>query len=194
MSEGSNTTTLEKEPVQISNVYDSTQIKHALDDELSKFIEKELGYSQSHQHTDVKLVLGYISCFIALGSFLYEKKHDFQDCKWGTLGCVVAFWVLQTASWLYTKFVQKEETFVGYLYKDKQHVGTLSVTTILEQYSSEYKIKYLYTDENKQKHTRSEEVKNVASYFTENGTLVEDKLNTDIKLAIQKLTASLHQD
>ncbi|CAO3612787.1 unnamed protein product [Cunninghamella echinulata] len=171
MSESSNTTTIEKEPVQISNVYDSTQIKHALDNELGKFIEKELGYSQSHQHTNVKL-----------------------DSKWGTLGCVVAFWVLQTASWLYTKFVQKEEAFVGYVYKDKQHVGTLSVTTILEQYSSEYKIKYLYTDENKQKYTRSEEVKNVATYFTENGILVEDKFNNDIKLAIQKLTASLHQD
>ncbi|CAO3618441.1 unnamed protein product [Cunninghamella blakesleeana] len=200
MSEASKTTTAteKKEPVQVTNVYDNTQLKHALDDELCKFIENECGYIQSHQHTDVKLVLGYISCAIAAGSFFYEKKHGFESCQWGTLGCCIAFWILQSGSWLYTKFIQKNEAFVGYIYHDKEkikdHAATLSVTTFLDQYSSDYKMEYLYTDEKTHKLTRLESIKPVNTYFKEDGTLVEGKLYTDIKSSIDSLPVSLHKN
>jgi hypothetical protein len=55
---------------------------------------------------------------IAAGSFLYEQKHGFHYGKFGTLGCVIAFWFLQAASVMYTYCVENNEIFVGYLYKD----------------------------------------------------------------------------
>ncbi|ORZ05033.1 signal peptidase complex subunit 2 [Absidia repens] len=183
-----------EEPVKVTNVYDTTQLKNALDDELAKFIEANCGFSQSHQHTDVKLVLGYISVFIAAGSFLYEREYGFDYGKFGTLGCVIAFWFLQAASFLYTRFVQNNEAFVGYLYQGDDHVGTLSVTTNMDRYSPDYHIKYMYSDLKKRKDHRAETTSSAAEWFTEDGTLVEAKFNDQIKASVNSVTKHLHKD
>ncbi|KAI8096989.1 signal peptidase complex subunit 2 [Halteromyces radiatus] len=189
-----NTSSTETEPVKVSNVYDVTQLKHTLDDELAKYIEKECGYSQSHQHTYLKLVLGYASVLIAGGSFLYERKYGFHYDKFGALGCVISFWVLQAVSLLYTRFVEKNEIFVGYLYHGDEHTGTLSVTSIMDRYSPNYELKYLYTDEKGRKHIRLDITASVASWFTEDGTFLESKFHQHIQSSIQTLPSRLHKD
>ncbi|SAM05393.1 hypothetical protein [Absidia glauca] len=185
---------LDSEPVKVSNVYDATQLKNALDDELAKYIESTGVYSRSHQHTHVKLCLGYASVLIAAGSFLYEQKHGFHYGKFGTLGCVIAFWFLQAASVMYTYCVENNEIFVGYLYKDDNHVGTLSVTTHMDRHSPNYLIKYLYSDVKGRKHTRVETTASVSGWFTDDGTLVESKFDDHIKASLDSVTKSLHKD
>ncbi|KAG1445494.1 hypothetical protein G6F56_009895 [Rhizopus delemar] len=66
-------------PVELTNKYDGTQLKNAVDDEISRFYGKNKQYIQSYKHTDIKLFLGYVSCFIAGGSFYYEYKTSFRE-------------------------------------------------------------------------------------------------------------------
>ncbi|CAO3592929.1 unnamed protein product [Absidia cylindrospora] len=182
------------EPVKVTNVYDSTQLKNELDDQLAKCIENQCGYSQSHQHTYCKLVLGYVSVFIAAGSFLYEQKHGFHYGKFGALGCVIAYWFLQVASFMYSRFVANNETFVGYLYQGDDHVGALSVTTVIQPHYPNYQITYLYSDLKTRKHTQEESKSSVASWFTKDGTLVASKFDDFIKTSVESVTKRLHKD
>ncbi|KAI8335095.1 signal peptidase complex subunit 2 [Chlamydoabsidia padenii] len=190
----SDSTLVSSEPVKVSNVYDTTQLKNALDDEIAKYIKKIGGYSQSHQHTDCKLVLGYVSVLIAAGSFLYEQKHGFHYGKFGTLGCVIAFWFLQAASMLYTLFVENNEVFVGYRYQGDEHVGTLSVTTRMDRHSPQYHITYLYSEVKGRKHARVETTASVANWFMEDGTLVESQFDQHIQTSLDSVNKSLHKD
>ncbi|CAO3592295.1 unnamed protein product [Absidia cylindrospora] len=175
MSSSSSEQKTNEEPVKVTNVYDTTQLKM-----LSMMNSPSL--------------LKRIAVFIAAGSFLYEREYGFDYGKFGTLGCVIAFWFLQAASFLYTRFVQNNEAFVGYLYQGDDHVGTLSVTTNMDRYSPDYNIKYMYSDLKKRKDHRVETTSTAAEWFTEDGTLVETKFNDQIKASVNSVTKHLHKD
>ena len=52
---------------------------------------KKANYSQHHTHTDLKLVLGYLSCVFALGGGGYTYYIPFEESKQLTLICVAAY-------------------------------------------------------------------------------------------------------
>ncbi|KAI8067543.1 signal peptidase complex subunit 2 [Gongronella butleri] len=187
-------TNKDQEPIQVDNKYDGKQLKHTLDDEIARYLGNEGGYKQSHQHAYVKLVFGYLSCFIAAGQFLYERKHGFDNVKFGTLGCVLFFWVFQSAIWLYTRFIENNEIFAAFLYDGKTHAGTVSVTTEMHQYSPEYHIHCLYTNELTHKSVRCKVTTNVEQWFNEDGQLMKDAFDQHIKDAVSKVHKHLHQE
>ncbi|KAI8379180.1 signal peptidase complex subunit 2 [Radiomyces spectabilis] len=179
--------TTETEQVQISK-YDNTQVKNAVDDELCRYFTAEKNYKQSHQHTDVKLLLGYASCFIAGGAVLYEYKTSFESAKQVTLACVIAFWLLQGLSLVYDYLYVKSEVFVG-----RNATSTLKISGTMERYSPNYELVFEYTDKsNKSAHHRV--TKNVASWFKEDGTLVKERLDNDLNDALQAVTQQLHKE
>ncbi|CAO3668197.1 unnamed protein product [Rhizopus stolonifer] len=102
-------------PVELTNKYDGTQLKNAVDDEISRFYGKNQQYIQSYKHTDIKLFLGYVSCFIAGGSFYYEYKTSFREAINVTTISVIVFWILQLLIIVYTYFVENNQIFKGTL-------------------------------------------------------------------------------
>lgn len=65
-------------------------------------------------HTDVKLLVGYSSCLLAGGAFLFEYYTSFEEAKPIVAVAVVVFWILQAFFWLYTTFVEKNVIYIGY--------------------------------------------------------------------------------
>lgn len=74
----------------------------------------EEGYKEGHLHTDVKLLVGYSSCLLAGGAFLFEYYTSFEEAKPIVTVAVVVFWILQAFFWLYTTFVEKNVVYIGY--------------------------------------------------------------------------------
>ncbi|KAI8139035.1 signal peptidase complex subunit 2 [Fennellomyces sp. T-0311] len=189
-------TTNAEEPVEISNKYDGTQIKNAVDDQVRKFLgSEEGGYKEGHVHTDIKLLLGYSSCLLAGGAFLFEYYTSFEEAKPILLVAVVVFWLLQGTSWLYGALIEQNEIFVGYKTDAKgERQGILTVSSEMQKYSPDYTIQMQYQDQVAHKVTKIKLTKNASSWFTEDGVLATEAVNKDLKEQNESLTRQMHKD
>ncbi|KAI8357852.1 signal peptidase complex subunit 2 [Choanephora cucurbitarum] len=181
------------EPVQVTNKYDSTQLKIAVDDEIARFYSKELDWKQSHTHTDVKLISGYVSCLIAAGAFLNEYKTSFNEALPITILCVIAYWVIQLAAFAYSYFVEKNEIFVGALTKDGKTIASLVISGKANKFSPLYKLDYKFTDKllNKTVHYKTEP--NITTWFDTTGVLVKPMIQKDLSVYLENAKQSLHK-
>ncbi|CAO3646453.1 unnamed protein product [Mucor hiemalis] len=162
------------EPVEVTNKFDATQLKNAVDDELARFYTTEQNFKQSHLHTDIKLLLGYVSCFIAGGAFLYEYKTSFN----GPFNFVV----------------EKNEIFVGTQKVDGKVTGTLTISGKFDKFSPKYDLTFDYTDKSTGKSSTYKVEPNVAKWFTTKGRLVTEAMDKDLTSYLTKVQASLHQN
>ncbi|GAA5802351.1 hypothetical protein HPULCUR_007815 [Helicostylum pulchrum] len=181
-----------KEPVEVSNVYDGTQLKNAVDDELARFYSTDLKFTQSHVHTDVKLFLGYISCFIAGGAFFYEYKTSFTEALTVTTLCVVAYWIIQTIAFAYTYLVEKDQIFIGYQKVNGKVTGSLTISGSMDKYSSIYKLNMTYKSNGKSVSYQVEP--NVARWFTTKGVMVPEAMDKDLTTFLTTLKNKLHDN
>ncbi|KAL1936643.1 hypothetical protein VTP01DRAFT_777 [Rhizomucor pusillus] len=187
--------TEKEEPIQI-NKYDCTQLKNAIDDEVKRYYSVEEGYQEGHLHTDVKLLVGYSSCLLAGGAFLFEYYTSFEEAKPIVAVAVVVFWILQAFFWLYTTFVEKNVIYIGYKQdaKSGERLGTLTVSSKMEQYSPIYEMTYEYVDSVLKKGVSRQMKTNVSTWFTEDGILVKEALDKDLKEAASGLLSQLHTE
>ncbi|KAG2209828.1 hypothetical protein INT47_001977 [Mucor saturninus] len=186
-------TTATTEPVEVTNVYDATQLKNAVDDELARFYSKDLNFVQSHIHTDIKLLLGYVSCFIAGGAFLYEYKTSFNEALQTTTMCVIAYWIIQMVAFTYSYVYEKDEIFAGTQKVDGKVTGSLKISGKLDKFSSVYELKFTYKDKSSGKSVTNHVQPNVAKWFTTKGTLVSEIIDKDLSMYLTTLQNKLHQ-
>ncbi|KAI7899097.1 microsomal signal peptidase 25 kDa subunit-domain-containing protein [Cokeromyces recurvatus] len=168
------------DPVEVTNKYDATQLRNAVDDELSRYYSKEQHFTQSHVHTDFKLILGFISCFIAGGAFLNEYKTSFNEALHVTTMCVIVYWILQSILLVYTYFVEKGEIFVGHQKVDGKVTGTLKISSEFDKTSPLYKLTMVYSDRVKGKTVQSVVNPNMTTWFNEKGVLIREVMDKDL--------------
>ncbi|KAF5378855.1 hypothetical protein D9615_006946 [Tricholomella constricta] len=102
----------DREVVKVNNS-NPTELKHACDDALKRYLSRPDLFKQIHLHTDVRLGLGWLSVFIAAGTALYGYKIDFEKSKpvvWAGLLLYIALTTIQT---LYAYFIEGNIVFVG---------------------------------------------------------------------------------
>ncbi|CAO3632589.1 unnamed protein product [Mucor fragilis] len=182
------------EPVQVSNKYDHTQIKNAVDDELSRYFSEDQKFAQSHIHTDIKLLLGYVSCFIAGGSFLYEYKTSFNDALTVTTVCVIIYWAIQAVSFAYGYLVEKDELFTGTKKVDGKATSTLKISGKIDKYSPIYQLCFNYADISTGKTVTHKIEPNVTTWFDTKGVLVKQTMDSELNSYLSTLVQKLHQE
>ncbi|KAI0694030.1 microsomal signal peptidase 25 kDa subunit-domain-containing protein [Cytidiella melzeri] len=128
-----------REEVKVNNA-SVTEMKHACDDALKRFLSRPDLFKQIYTHTDVRLGLGWASVFVAAGTGLYGYKIEFEKSKpvvWAGLILYIFLTVVQT---LYSYFIEGDIVFVGKRKTlDKRIVTeriTISSTTIPSKQSS----------------------------------------------------------
>ncbi|KAG6876402.1 hypothetical protein C0993_003374, partial [Termitomyces sp. T159_Od127] len=103
---------VDRETIKVNNA-NLTEMKHALDDALKRYLGRPDLFKQSYLHTDVRLALGWLSVFVAAGTALYGYKVEFEESKplvWIGLLTYMALSAIQT---LYAYFVEGNIVFVG---------------------------------------------------------------------------------
>ncbi|KAI0346629.1 hypothetical protein BDW22DRAFT_1481640 [Trametopsis cervina] len=101
-----------REEVKVNNA-STTDMKHACDDALKRFLSRPDLFKQIYTHTDVRLGLGWASVFVAAGTGFYGYKVDFEKSKpvvWAGFILYILLTVIQT---LYSYFVEGDVVFVG---------------------------------------------------------------------------------
>ncbi|RPD54882.1 hypothetical protein L226DRAFT_487526 [Lentinus tigrinus ALCF2SS1-7] len=104
--------TLEREEVKVNNA-SPTDMKHACDDALKRFLSRPDLFKQIHTHTDVRLALGWLSVLIAGGTGLYGWRVPFEQSKPGVWAGVLLYVFLTLAQTLYSYFIEGDIVFVG---------------------------------------------------------------------------------
>ncbi|KAI8984758.1 signal peptidase complex subunit 2 [Mycotypha africana] len=180
--------------LDVSNKYDLTQLKNAVDDEISRYFSKEQNFKQSYRHTDIKLALGYASCIVAAGAFYYEYKTSFREALNVTTVAVIVFWVLQALLFTYSLFVEKNEIFRGTQIVDGKAIGTLSVTGKIKKHSPMYQLTFTYQDKATSKSVANEVETNITTWFNTKGVLVKEVMDKSLDTSLADVKQKLHKD
>ncbi|KAH9932927.1 microsomal signal peptidase 25 kDa subunit-domain-containing protein [Fomitopsis serialis] len=101
-----------RDVVKVNNA-SVTEMKHACDDALKRFLSRPELFNQIYTHTDVRLGLGWASVFVALGTGLYSWKVDFEKSKPAVWAGVILYVLLTTIQTLYAYFIEGDIVFVG---------------------------------------------------------------------------------
>ncbi|EPT02105.1 hypothetical protein FOMPIDRAFT_1022959 [Fomitopsis schrenkii] len=104
--------TEERDVVKVNNA-SVTEMKHACDDALKRFLSRPELFNQIYTHTDVRLGLGWASVFVALATGLYGWKVDFEKSKPAVWAGVILYVLLTTIQTLYAYFIEGDIVFVG---------------------------------------------------------------------------------
>ncbi|KAJ3068364.1 Signal peptidase complex subunit 2 [Podochytrium sp. JEL0797] len=170
---------LEQKPVIINN-YNIAEVKHALDDAVRKILAMDHKFVENHTHTDLKLLLGFTSCFFAIGGALYGHFNDFQESKLIVLVCVVVYSILNGAMLGYGMFIEKDVVFVG-TRKDPiirtDPIEKVIVNAKCKKATAEYTVTVHVTGKKELKNTMT---KSFGAWFDEDGELVAENLAGDI--------------
>ncbi|KAI0355888.1 hypothetical protein OH77DRAFT_1424147 [Trametes cingulata] len=102
----------EREEVKVNNA-SATDMKHACDDALKRFLSRPDLFKQIHTHTDVRLALGWLSVLVAGATGLYGWRVPFEQSKPGVWAGVIVYVVLTVVQTLYAYFVEGDIVFVG---------------------------------------------------------------------------------
>ncbi|KAI0326088.1 hypothetical protein GY45DRAFT_1329335 [Cubamyces sp. BRFM 1775] len=102
----------EREEVKVNNA-SATDMKHACDDALKRFLSRPDLFKQIHTHTDVRLALGWLSVLVAGATGLYGWRVPFEQSKPAVWAGVIAYVILTIAQTLYAYFIEGDVVFVG---------------------------------------------------------------------------------
>ncbi|GAA6006649.1 hypothetical protein JCM11491_003132 [Sporobolomyces phaffii] len=106
---------LPRQPVVKVNPNSLAELKTTLDDTVREFFSlNRHNFQVSHRHEDVRLILGWTSVAIALGTTYYSYKvDDFQATKTVVAIGVSLYVVLNTILALYVQYYEKDLIWVG---------------------------------------------------------------------------------
>lgn len=116
------------------NIYSTPDLRQTLDEALPTVFSR-LGYTQSFHLIDMKLAIGYSIAVVAGVSFILDKKMKFDEALTYQKLLVIAYMILSTVFWYFTKHIEKGVTFSGSNGKDK-----ITVVTKMKKYSSLYEV------------------------------------------------------
>lgn len=102
----------DREVVKVNNS-NVTELKHACDDALKRYLARPDLFKQIHLHTDVRLGLGWLSVFVAAGTAWYGYTVEFEKSKPVVWTGLLLYIFLTTVQTLYAYFIEGDVVFVG---------------------------------------------------------------------------------
>ncbi|EDO43323.1 predicted protein [Nematostella vectensis] len=188
---GLSTWTVDPEkPVKVDK-WDGNAVKNALDDAAKKVLTERFGYQEDHKLTDIRLGICTISCLFALGALAYDYLYPFPASKPALIFCVLSYFTMMTILTMFTTF--KEKNYIMFaIEKDDAGVGPDHMWTLrssLKRYDPNYMLTMSYKDGETNREREQSLEKSVASWFDENGVLIFELFEKDVKELHQSLCA-----
>ncbi|KAF8592007.1 hypothetical protein K439DRAFT_1656443 [Ramaria rubella] len=101
-----------RDVIKVNNA-NLTELKHALDDALKRVLGRPDQFKTIHQHTDVRLALGWAGVFVAAGTAGYGYKTEFEKSKPIVWAGMIIYILLTAVQTLYAYFVEGDIVYVG---------------------------------------------------------------------------------
>jgi signal peptidase complex subunit 2 len=102
----------DRDTIKVNNASVS-ELKHACDDALKRFLSRPDLFKQQHLHTDVRLALGWAGVGVAGFTGLYGWKVEFEKSKPVVWVGLIVYFLLTAVQTLYAYFIEGDIVFVG---------------------------------------------------------------------------------
>lgn len=143
------------------------ELKASLEGSL-KTILGSRGFRENHCNEDLKLLLGYLGCTVAISGSIYGYFVPYPACR-SELIVTVTLYVVFSLTWtLYAHFVAKDT-----IYRGTRQVGklkeTLTISSQSKRYNPEVNFTFEFAKNGKQK--SFSKIAALNEYYTETGRL-----------------------
>lgn len=128
----------EEDVTKINNMNPS-DLKHACDDALKRFLSHPELFRQNYIHTDVRLALGWSSVLVAFATGFYGWKIDFEKSKPVVWAGVILYVVLSLVQALYAYFIERDIVFMGKRKTFDKRIVTERITITSQTVSHSFK-------------------------------------------------------
>ncbi|KIJ36334.1 hypothetical protein M422DRAFT_76255 [Sphaerobolus stellatus SS14] len=192
------TTSVPREVIN-TNTANLTELKHTLDDALKRFLGRPDQFKTIHQHTDVRLALGWAGVFVAAGTALYGYKTEFEESKPVVWAGLILYIILTSIQTLYAYFIEGNIVYVGKRKTFAKRIETERITIESRTQPSsptsspKYELNLSYvrsTNGGKSLLHRGKEtaIRGYNTLFDEDGTLDQDAFENWIRDLVTKAT------
>lgn len=174
---------MEEEPIKIDK-WDGSALKNTLDDYCKSVIIDKFEYKESHRLMDLRLAICTAAVGCALFALFYDYLHPFPASTFVLTVCSASYFVLMGVLTLYTSLIEKGIFLVA---KNIDKAGVdptqvLTVSSCLKRFDDKYSLCFEYNSGKKGAKTQTATMeKSVASWFDENGFLVQAAYEKDVK-------------
>ncbi|KAG0045870.1 hypothetical protein BGZ83_008916 [Gryganskiella cystojenkinii] len=176
-------------------------LKNACDDAVKEYLETKAGYRQSHKHTDIKLIIGYLGCAAAAAGSYYGYIHPFElpATKFWTGVSVALYYLANILMMGYAYLVEKDTVFTGSKTSPKG-TQTISLGSSVKGYNPYYDMDLRInfsgsaTAPGKAKISTHQEFSTAFRFwFDEDGVLAQDLFEADMEKFLAN-TEATHLD
>jgi len=191
-------TPVSRDVIKVNNA-NLTELKHTLDDTLKRFLGRPDQFKTIHQHTDVRLGLGWAGVFVAAGTALYGYKTDFEESKPIVAAGLLLYMILTCVQSLYAYFIEGNIVYVGKRKTFAKRIETERITVESRTQPSsptsppKYEVSLSYvrsTNGGKSLLHRGKQsdVRGYNAFFDEEGTLDQDVFENWVRALVAKAT------
>lgn len=113
------------------------EFREALDDAFIRVVTTDYEFVEDHTHSNIRLLLGYLACFVMGYGTLVSMQVHFEDCKFELFLSVMGYIILNFAMTQYTSLVEKDTIFVGH---NKQLGLTVQLNSEFLRFSELYRL------------------------------------------------------
>ncbi|GJJ77338.1 signal peptidase complex subunit 2 [Entomortierella parvispora] len=177
-----------------------TDLKSACDDAVKEYLETKAGYRQSHKHTDIKLVIGYLGCAAAAAGSYYGYIHPFElpATKFWTFVSVALYYLSNILMMGYSYLVEKNTIFTGSKTTPKG-TQTIALGSSVKSYNPYYDLDLRMDFDGASKSSKSKKSTHqqystaFRFWFDEDGVLAQDLFEADMEKFLAN-TEATHLD
>ncbi|CAG0920594.1 unnamed protein product [Notodromas monacha] len=178
-------------PVTKIDKWDGAAVKNALDDAAKEMFANEFEYAENTKLIDVRLWICFLACVVAGFALGYDYLFPFPASKLVLVSCVSIYFLFMILLTVYTNYCEKN---IFCVFEEKDPAGMdpptkWQLSSFLKRFDDMYTLTIAVLDGPSGKGRESSVTRSVANFFDENGVLVAELFEKEIRKMHDSLNA-----